>query len=151
MAMPDLLGILYLSGAQLDFDASQLSQLTELARKKNSEVGITGFLYYQGQHFLQYLEGEPNRIRKLVDIIAADGRHSVSFTHPLSISQRKFPSWHMRHVDSAQAQSVRVENLLIEILELMKNPQVMNADYKEKLILRMLDRLAVNQEKLSFS
>ena len=91
MATPNLFGILYSSEALIEFDSPKLNQLTAHSSRKNSQVGITGFLYIEGQNFLQYLEGESSRVRDLVDKIAADERHLVGYTHVLSIEKRKFP------------------------------------------------------------
>lgn len=149
--MPSLLGIIYISEALLEIDASQLYELTEFARKNNHDLGVTGFLYVEDGYFLQYIEGDPRTVNSLLTKISQDDRHEVIHKHRMQVIERRFPIWNMQYVDPIQAQHIRIEKLMIDTLELMKDPEVLNRPHKESLIIRMLDRLAANREKLSVS
>jgi hypothetical protein len=86
----------YASTATQDFTRDELLELLTYARKSNAEKGITGLLLFQGNHFLQVLEGEPNQVRKLFQSIAKDPRHrDIALLFEEFVSQRQYPDWSM--------------------------------------------------------
>ena len=149
--MASLHGFIYLSKLLLDLDESHLYELSESASHNNQLLGVTGFLYFEEGYFLQYIEGKKEVVINLMNIIESDPRHQVVYKHDILIQEKKFPSWNMKFVDPYQAKAINIENLLMEILKMMKEPEVFNSAYKEKMILQMIDRLSLYREKLSLS
>ena len=71
-------------------------QIARQARKKNSRLGITGLLIFDGERFCQHLEGEADRVLSLFDCIKIDSRHSgCQVLYQGNISQRKFARFSM--------------------------------------------------------
>lgn len=86
----------YASSATHDFSRDELLELLTYARKSNAEKGITGLLLFQGGHFLQVLEGEPNEVRGLFKQIAKDERHAdIALLFEELVSQAQYPDWSM--------------------------------------------------------
>lgn len=88
--------IIYLSWATRPFSDEQLHTLLRKARSRNTEVGITGFLLYGNDCFLQVLEGEEVAVRTLYEYIKGDARHrDVTAYADKPIPQRAFAEWAM--------------------------------------------------------
>lgn len=67
--------ILYASHASKDLDTSALTSLAQKANHYNSNHDITGALWFDGEHFVQILEGPPKTVMALFDHIKSDKRH----------------------------------------------------------------------------
>ena len=99
----DLIEIVYISEpgtALFDDDVIGIIQQSE---SNNAERGITGVLLYDGEHFLQVLEGEARTVWDTYADILADPRHSnVRTVHEGPIARRMFDRWGMayRRIDT---------------------------------------------------
>jgi len=93
----EILGsVIYVSDCAPDLDAQAVQYIVDQARRKNLRSGITGFLVYSGTQFMQFLEGEPTKIAELMEVIAADNRHSEVSVIDRGKSQfRLFSRWSM--------------------------------------------------------
>jgi hypothetical protein len=80
-----------------DMGADELARIVAGARKRNSEMGITGVLVYQRGAFVQLLEGTEDAVRHVYyDIIRRDHRHrSMDVDYEHSVEQRGFANWTM--------------------------------------------------------
>ncbi len=75
---------------------TQLDLMLDKARRRNSEVGVTGILLYSGGHFLQVLEGHQRVLATLFDRIASDPRHkNVIQLGWIQTTERLFGKWYM--------------------------------------------------------
>lgn len=91
-----LLSIIYSSTATAAFDESGLDALLAQCRENNAAADLTGMLLYRDGRFLQVLEGPEEPLRRLMDVLATDERHTglrVLFEEPLTT--RQFPNWTM--------------------------------------------------------
>jgi hypothetical protein len=74
-----------------------LIDIMDQSRKKNEELGITGFLLATDQEFLQVLEGSFEAVNEIYHSIAKDKRHEkmqlISFE---IVKDRYFPKWTMK-------------------------------------------------------
>ena len=99
----DLIEIVYISEpgtALFDDDVIGIIQQSE---SNNAERGITGVLLYDGEHFLQVLEGKAEVLWDTYADILADPRHSnVHTVHEGRIARRMFDRWGMayRRIDT---------------------------------------------------
>lgn len=92
-----MLSIIYVSTAADDFDYDALAALTQQANGKNNTNDITGMLVYNGELFMQLLEGEEERVAEILDIISKDKRHTnVTIIRKQDIVTRECPDWSMR-------------------------------------------------------
>ena len=90
-------GLAYSSRAREAFDDETLLELSNFAAAKNQSLGITGYLYYRNEFFMQYLEGPQKTVENLMAKITTDPRHQILSTISLpSYSERIFPHWYMR-------------------------------------------------------
>ena len=99
----DLIEIVYLSepGEPL-FDDDVIGILKQ-SESNNAARGITGVLLYDGEHFLQVLEGEARVVWDTYADILADPRHrNVRTVHEGPIARRMFSRWGMayRRIDT---------------------------------------------------
>lgn len=88
--------IIYASQAIKPVDTSSLQAILEKARTRNAEDGVTGFLLYADESFLQILEGEEDVLTATFGRIAKDARHQgVRVLERSPITKRRFGRWTM--------------------------------------------------------
>ncbi len=91
---------------------TDILDILEIARKFNSDNGITGILVYWAmtRQFMQILEGEKEAIFNLLDKIKQDSRHTgLNLIYDGEVSGRGFASWSMafrnfESIDKSQLQ-----------------------------------------------
>lgn len=94
-----LKSLTYTSLARLDLEADDLEAIHRTARNANALDGITGLLIFNGTHFLQIIEGQPQAIDELVEKLRRDPRHSgFEIRDERSVEARSFPDWSMELV-----------------------------------------------------
>lgn len=86
---------------------SEITDMLNLAKKKNAELGITGLLVFDSRFFLQLLEGERERVNALYRRICRDPRHSdVTLLTYREIGERTFGDWAMGYVSYVDADTL---------------------------------------------
>ena len=86
--MAPLLGILYISKAQIEFNTSDLVSLGEKASGKNQQIRYHGLiLYFERGDFLQYIEGSPEQVVALMKTIELD--YKTSGNKPRTCQSRR--------------------------------------------------------------
>lgn len=97
--MIELGSFIYHSEIAADVDIGCVAEIAKFSRVFNQAHGITGVLIFDGQRFVQYIEGPREYVIALANKIALDTRHA-NFT-PLHqaqlITQRLFPQWAMAY------------------------------------------------------
>lgn len=80
-----------------DFSSeSDLQNIVEKARARNSAAGVTGFLHVQGLEVLQYLEGGSARLSEIKGSIFRDHRHGqIVLISEGEVLSARFPDWAM--------------------------------------------------------
>lgn len=92
-----LVSLLYRSRATVDFDHELLDTLVAGARLRNHERDVTGALYFEEGHFVQWLEGPAPTITRLFGRIGRDRRHTdVEVLSFGQTPQRVFGDWNLR-------------------------------------------------------
>jgi hypothetical protein len=105
--------IIYLSCAVAPFTSAQLQALLTLAHRRNTELAITGVLFYANERFLQVLEGEEEAVRALYELIKRDPRHhSVIAYADKPIIERSFGEWAMAFQPSSPQQVLQLAGYL---------------------------------------
>ena len=80
----------------------EIEAILDKSRANNTLDNITGALIYNGQHFLQCLEGGRLSVSKRFHIIANDSRHKdVELIDFSVIKERRFPQWTMGYAGSS--------------------------------------------------
>ena len=96
--MQPLTAIVYVSSAVTLLDNDALVELLRVARARNEDAGVTGLLLHADGNFLQYLEGEHDRLMPIWASIERDPRHhriNVLLDGPTA--QREFEGWSMAY------------------------------------------------------
>ncbi|MEM6841097.1 MAG: BLUF domain-containing protein [Bacteroidota bacterium] len=134
--------LIYVSRAAPSFDPSSIITLAHQAYQQNKQLAVTGFLIYSNGQFLQYLEGEKGAITKLMSLIHADFRHTVSsIIHLPAIQNRRFTIWHMRHWLPQERKDIGLGDLLADVLLKMNN-DIYNKEKVISIICSILDKIS---------
>jgi Sensors of blue-light using FAD len=108
--MDSLHRLQYVSTPRAGMDEPQLRQILGAARDKNPPRGLTGFLAFTSEHFVQVLEGSRAALTDCFTRIARDDRHhSIVLLSFEAIQQRDFSEWSMGYM----AVGVRHQKLLL--------------------------------------
>ncbi|PAY21948.1 hypothetical protein CEY15_16040 [Dietzia natronolimnaea] len=88
--------LVYTSTPVRKMTPADLESILFTSRERNRAAGITGVLLFRNNCFIQFLEGPPAEIDRLMTQIAADDRHSrVRVLLTESTSERSFADWKM--------------------------------------------------------
>lgn len=105
--MKHLLGsFLYHSEIASDASTSCVADITRVSRRFNEAHGITGILIFDGQRFVQYMEGPQQQVIALAKKISRDNRHT-NFTvqhEARGITSRLFSGWTMAYLSVEDAE-----------------------------------------------
>lgn len=81
---------------RVDSELSALRSILSVSRRNNQAAGVTGFLIFDRDSFLQVLEGPREALDATMARIAQDDRHrDVSVLDTRPIGQRSFNAWTM--------------------------------------------------------
>lgn len=86
---PRLRVVVYRSRAVDRWDAARLAALAQQASRFNARTGITGILLFDGQYFVQLLEGPVDAVDRLVGRIVDDPRHAEVLVLVDEIARRR--------------------------------------------------------------
>jgi hypothetical protein len=87
---------LYVSRLSANYPLTEIVRAISSSRRNNSRNNITGVLYFDGELFCQYLEGESPAVQSLLTKILADDRHhDIRTLVDRNVSSRLFRSWHL--------------------------------------------------------
>lgn len=86
----------YVSQQSHSLTDAALEKMLSQARLKNEAAGITGMLIFYEGLFIQFIEGEEEKINSLFEKITADQRHNQILILDDGYSEtRKFADWSM--------------------------------------------------------
>ncbi|MEM8625541.1 MAG: BLUF domain-containing protein [Pseudomonadota bacterium] len=124
-----LYNLLYVSRSNVAADSPQMDAIARSSQRHNAVSGITGFLYYDNEAFLQALEGVESDVRGLFDVIAADDRHhSVRMLGFQPVANRVFGGWSMGLYDGSRDGGLLAERFGPDLLSTARGidgPEVM--------------------------
>ncbi len=134
--------IIYISESVKHFHSEELLVLSNKAAEHNAKTGITGYLWYEKGHFLQYIEGDNLLLDALMLKIENDNRHTILHRlDTIDISEIKFPSWHMKYFHSDQMIEITHEKILTDQLLFLKSTSINDPKLIDS-IWRLTDSLA---------
>lgn len=107
--------LVYISTPKPDISRADVASILRAGRKNNIENDITGLLIQDRRRFLQYLEGDEEKVEQTFARISNDRRHSTII--PLKsgyIFRRQFPKWEMasKYVDADSTLLSAVKDLI---------------------------------------
>lgn len=108
--------LIYVSNASSDFVDGDAAAIIETSHRRNAEVGISGFLLFNGRNFLQLIEGEDEAISDLVMRLHADPRHAgMVIMEDHQAHERCCPNWAMHFISLINPISSRRETLAAQL------------------------------------
>lgn len=107
--------LVYKSRSVKQLVGDELAALVDAAAEKNQKNAISGVLLYDGDYFLQYLEGPDIAIKLLYHLITLDDRHRnvVKLMEDFSPA-RRFGGWSMYCIDVQKVYGEDIYALLSE-------------------------------------
>ncbi|AHJ97012.1 BLUF domain-containing protein [Hymenobacter swuensis] len=94
--MDSLHHIIYQSTAVMALSGPELERLLNQSRVHNQLAGVSGMLLYDGNRFLQVLEGPEVAVTHIFSRIVPDCRHTdVQVLANGPLAQRQFSAWSM--------------------------------------------------------
>jgi hypothetical protein len=91
-----LLSVIYVSVADPALNSDDIDRLVAQAQANNARDALTGALIYNGQNFMQLLEGPAAKAEACLGAIRADRRHSGMIElRRRQIDEREFAGWSM--------------------------------------------------------
>lgn len=141
-------GIVYVSKAAVPFDDAALTELTARASERNAELEVTGYLYFEKDRFIQYIEGGTEQVTELMSRIEKDSRHEV--LHQIrtdDVEKRRFASWGMKKLVRSDLVAIRLEHLLTDHLLFLHKLTGKKDDWGQS-VWRMVERIAEFQTRL---
>src|SRR5690606_27424209 len=109
-----LTGIVYISNAAFKFDELLLEELAHHASLKYELIGVTGYLYYAHEQFVQYFERQKTIANRLMEAIPTHVRHQVTHvSRQRTVPEQRFPVWGMRWLSDSELQVIHLEHVLV--------------------------------------
>ncbi len=106
--------LVYHSKVNPDFGFSEIEKMLQKARDYNRNEQVTGCLLLYDGRFVQYLEGEQEKVLNIFKKIKIDIRNSeVMLLSQETIDEREFEEWHMAF------ENLRKENSQLQYLKLL--------------------------------
>lgn len=89
----------YISTATSGMDSGEVFRIVETSARRNPSRDITGFLIFDGQEFLQVVEGPEKELDSLLDALRRDERHgNIRVIDRSTLTQRRFERWRMKRI-----------------------------------------------------
>lgn len=146
--MKELNSLLYVSRAAEGLTNEEVEALANRANEKNKELGISGYLYFSGQRFIQYIEGDDQAIFDLMDDIREDERHTVLREVVIkNIDKRLFPDWHMRRLTTHDFLDTNMEESIEHSITELSNTDSL-ADVAQKIMVSNLRMISSHRSMM---
>lgn len=91
--------LIYTSKPSNKINLKTIDEILKLAVTKNKEFNISGLLVFDGEMFIQCIEGDEKNISQLYENLKKDDRHEdVKLLGEKEINARDFQDWSMGYV-----------------------------------------------------
>ena len=93
----NLARFVYISRAVGEFGPLEVMQLRSSAERHNKLCGVTGLLLFNGQAFVQLVEGPGTNLKSVIDRITHDAQHNrIQIIEQGPTDCRQFSSWALK-------------------------------------------------------
>lgn len=141
--------VLYISKALKPFNTNDLSQLSTTSTINNQTKGITGYLYFENNRFLQYMEGDETTINEMVDKISHDKRHELlSLIEKQNLTDRRFPDWGMKNIAELMFNNSSIETTIIQTMSIFGENHLNISQSTQNDLFRLMDDLSETSQKI---
>lgn len=95
--------LIYWSVANPNLNSSDIEKILNKSKDFNLQNGVTGFLFFYNNQFIQIIEGEKSVVQALFENIKKDTRHTnVLLLAESETNERLFESWTMNYHNLSQ-------------------------------------------------
>ena len=85
------------AGDKLGLSSGKLDHIVDDAARFNRDAGVTGVLLFDGERFLQYMEGPEDGLSVSYSrVLGASSHHGIVELQRGRVGQRRLPFWPMR-------------------------------------------------------
>lgn len=108
-------------------EALNTKELIEVCQRNNRRMNLTGLLHFNGDHFIQVIEGGRVEVSALYHRISRDSRHSnIILLECSDARERMFPVWSM---GLHQGMDERTSDIFLRYFSTDEiNPESVNVD-----------------------
>ena len=93
-----IIELIYTSFAEADTQDRDVRDILGSSERNNRAHSITGLLLFDGEIYIQILEGETKDVETLYEMICEDARHhDLELIHKGEITGRAFTNWRMAY------------------------------------------------------
>jgi hypothetical protein len=93
-----LVELIYTSLSRALNENNDVKDILATSERNNAATSVTGLLLFDGERYIQILEGESQNVEGLFDAIQNDPRHhDLELLHKGNIAGRSFQSWRMAY------------------------------------------------------
>lgn len=140
--------VLYISKALKSFRPDDLKRLSTTSTINNQKKGISGYLYFENNRFLQYMEGEANIIDEMVDKISHDERHELlALIEKKDLTKRRFPDWGMKNIAELMFNNSTIETTIIQTMSIFGENHLNISKSTQDELFKLMDDLAKVSQK----
>lgn len=141
--------IIYVSKPVIQFESSHLTDLCIAAEEKNHTLGVTGYLCFRKNRFMQYIEGESTAVSNLMKVIENDERHTVLYQlTDTELDARRFPYWSMKYIRDEELVDSSFEKIVDQYLGYVSS-DIGNKENWMALLWKTVDSLAASHGRLT--
>ena len=136
--------LIYTSLSSEQADKDEAKKILTSAQRNNAANSITGLLMFDGQRYIQILEGEAEHVMRLYNIISKDPRHQhIELLHIGGITARSFDNWRMAYeaLPSGLLDEL-AENMAVSSMELNGAPIPDGESFGARLNVMFMDAMA---------
>jgi len=139
-----LLELIYTSLAEAKNDTDDVKAILASSERNNVATDITGLLLFDGERYIQILEGNVEDVNGLFVTISEDSRHhSLELLHRGEIAGRSFETWRMAYEALPKGLlSDLAENMAVYSMELDDQPLDVGESFGAKLNGMFIDAIA---------
>ena len=139
-----LFELIYTSESQAQNKARDVSDILASSERNNAVNSVTGLLLFDGERYIQILEGERASVGNLFTVISADPRHyNLELLHKGEIAGRSFETWCMAYEELPKGLLEELaENMAVFSMELDEQPLVRGESFGAKLNGLFIDAIA---------
>lgn len=90
--------LIYTSVAHADGNDEDVKNILASSQRNNAALSVTGLLLFDGQRYIQILEGDSTNVDSLFEVISQDSRHhDLELLHKGQVKGRSFENWRMAY------------------------------------------------------
>ncbi len=110
-----------------------LNRMANKFSENNGKAGVTGYLFFFNQRYLQFIESEDDTVFELMETIRKDRRHNILNEKVFKYDEQLLPGWCMKAIDKTLENLEYAEEVLEQHLMMNKLLNDSSLDISEQL------------------